>query len=396
MQFENSNPLSDTDTDVVTSENKNAEVEQESVTGSNGNGHHNPPGKSTAATAPGPNPTDPLTVALEEDTPTLETPSAARLSGYETEEEVRAWALALAYLNSTYVKWMGCGASTVAGLVPKEARLETQTGRINSQIKAEPDTIGLSVFDPRYHEKFSVLTKPAKNFVLTCWATCIAVICSVLIAESGFEVTAAMESQHGFLQNGWGAFSMVFSVSFGSFVVLTLWLAAEKSNNWNWALKMVARIGAVGSVSLVTVLGIVLGKPEDELFAWPMVLIPLCAVVLICSAIGAKEAFMSVCTKAIPVRNVKNKKVDKLWVESASLDDPIEEVKDRKAKGEQLIKRASSFAEEFAGRVVEAWRRVKRWEESEAAAQEASKRKMLAAVEEELAANAFKNLTRPD
>jgi len=159
---------------------------------------------------------------------------------------------------------------------------------------------------------------------------------------------------------------------------------------------MVARIGAIGSVSLVVVLGIVLGKPEDELFAWPMVLIPLSAIVLICSAIGAKEAFMWVCSKTLPLKNVTNKKIAKWWKESASLEEPIRAVKESKTNAKKLMERATDFTEEFAGRAVAAWRRVKHWEKSEAEAREARRRKMFAAVEEELATDAFQNLTRPE
>lgn len=349
-----------------------------------------PPGRNTASVAD-----DLLSAALEEATPKMDTPPAASLAGFETEEQLKGWAMEKSHLNPTHARWESLGASTVEGLALKESRLEAQIGRIHSQISLEPDTIELTVFDPRYHDRFSVLTNPTKIFALICWAACSAVICSVLAAECGFEVTAAMESRHGFLQNGWGAFCMIFSVSFGSFFVLTFWLAAEKGT-WNWAPQMVARIGAIGSVSLVFVLGIVLGKPEDAFFAWPMVLIPLGAIVLICSAIGAKEGFVRVCTKALPVKEVKNEKLTELWKEYAELEKPIRELKERKAMGQKLMERASSFTEEFAGRVIEVWRQVKHWEETEAASRKASGRQMLAAVEEKLATEEFKNLTRPE
>jgi len=355
----------------------------------------NPPEKNTAATAPKPDATDRLAIALEEEVPQMRTPPAASLAGFETEEESRGWAMEKVHLNPTYAKWESLGASTVEGLALKESRLETQIGRISSQIDLEPYTIELTIFDDLYHKNFSVLASMAKKFALICWAVCIAVISSVLAAESGFEVTAAMESRHGFLQNGWGAFCMVFSVSFGSFFVLTFWLAAEKGT-WNWAPKMVARVGALGSVSLVLVLGIVLGKPEDAFFAWPMVLMPLGAIVLICSAIGAKEGFVRVCTKAFPVKEVKNEKIADLWKEYAELEKPIRKLKERKAMGQKLLERATSFTEEFAGRVVEVWRRVKHWEEIEAASRKASGRQMLASVEEKVAAEEFKNFVRPE
>jgi len=192
----------------------NEDIAARQVSSNNGSGHPNPPGKSPAAAlaTPDPDPTDPLTAALEEETPKIETPSAERLSGFETKEEACAWAIKKARLHPTYVKWMSRGASTVEGLVSKEARLEAQAGRLTAQARAEPDTIELTVFDPRYHKKFSVLTNSTKKYALICWAACIAAIGSVLAAEFGFEVTTAMESRHGFLQKWWSAFGFVFSI----------------------------------------------------------------------------------------------------------------------------------------------------------------------------------------
>lgn len=240
--------------------------------------------------------------------------------------------------------------------------LERDLTATDQDIKSTPREVDIPVLTDRYGNRAMIAFTSAQWVLIPCLFAAAMASLLYLSMEYDFDFVAATTSNWGFAQKPAGAAGLVGAMSFGGFCIITLWTWAEQKT-LHWATMVVIRGGMMALVGFVLSLGIGLGvnhSAKGQWLDWPMLFVPLVAIVLLVAAFGGKVFFVHVGQLLFPTKPGKPAKLFDLAEEQEATLSLLRPLRVRHSNAERLAKRAIDVCDEFAGLTASLWLAIRR------------------------------------